>query len=234
MSKVACFLFALAIISTAVRAEFVAPTQGSPVIFLGNSGSSIQTDTPTASTTTPNSPNPYEGLIPKLASKVGELSTEQTDSAKAIIGELHSQLTAANQPANVNLAAYLLASAYNDASLKPIEEQLKSDKTTIQAKYFKYGYQGRGFVHFTGAFNYNRFSRDLKIDFARNPALLLEKTNAAKVLVHGAVNGKFTGSKITNFIKSTGTPDFTNARKAINGDIDASSISKLASSLVAA
>ena len=231
MSKVLCFVFAIAILTSAAKAEFVPFVAGSPVQTISGESQIIPTAGPsTVVSTTGSGANPYDSLVVKLGSKVGGLNGAQTESANAITSELNQFLAAKRLPVNINLAAYLLATAYVDSSLIPTEEiLLTGDKAAIQATYFKYGYQGRGYVPFTGAFNYNRFAKDLNLAIDYNPSLLLDKTIAAKVLVFGAVTGRFTGFKIERFIPATGVADFMSARKSINGDINAASIAKLAS-----
>ena len=241
MSKILCFVFAVAILGAAVRAEFVPYTSGSPTQILQGNGKgkgipnapkmqAVASGAASASTRV----NPYESLVARLAQKVGGLSGAQTEAANAIIAELHSHLTNKDLPTNFNLAAYLLATAYADHSLLPSEEQLKTDDvkaSAMQAPYFKQGTQGRGYVHFSGAYNYNRFARDVRVAIDLNPKLLLDKKVAAKVLVFGVLNGRFTGVKIDKFIPAAGTPDFAGARRAVNGDVNAVSIAKLAASL---
>ncbi len=236
MSKILCFVFAIAIFGAAVNAEFVASTAGAPSHTIPSNSRGIPNapvlQTASAAPVSTSGKNPYESLVKKLAAKVGTLTDAQTDAANAIIAEVHQQLTSRNEPENVNLAAYFLATAYSDASLVPTEEKLKSDaKGTKQASYFRQGHQGRGYVHFTGAYNYDRFAKDLKLAIDSNPALLLDKTVAAKVLVFGALNGRFTGLKIGQFVPSAGKVDFVAARRAINGDVNAVSIAKLAADI---
>ena len=234
MSKFLSFVFALAILSASIRSEFVPFDKGSPVPVLTGKGRGIPDapDRPAPQASKSGSKNPYESLVTRLAQKVSGLTSEQMMSANAIINELDQQLTSANQPENKKLAAYLLATAYSDTSLLPTEEQLATDsKAKFQVEYFKQGFQGRGFVHFTGAYNYNRLARDINVAINSNPKLLMDSKVAAKVLVFGALNGHFTGIKLTNFIPSSGAVDFVGARRAINGDINAVSIAKLATDI---
>lgn len=231
MRRIFLFVFALACVNATLRTGFQQYENGNPttVIQMGTFAPAQATQTATVTG------NPYETLIAKLESRVGTLTADQKAGASAILKELHASLTAANKPANLNLAAYLLASTYQDTSLLATEEKLVADekKKSIQTAYFELGFQGRGFVHFTGAFNYNRFSQYTGLDFSSTPALLLTVENAAKVLVYGALNGKFTGAKIEKFIPANGTADFVKARRAINGDLKATEIAKLAKEIVA-
>ena len=236
MSKILCFVFAVAIFGSVAKAEFVPYTLGSPVtpIIGGSKGiSKAPSHSKQVIAKLGNEiVNPYEKFVSKLAKQVGGLTSAQSDAALAITVELNNHLIAQNLPTNDNLAAYLLATAYVDSSLVPTEEKLRTDdKAKIQATYFKHGHQGRGYVPFTGAFNYNRFARDINVNIDTNPALLLDKNIAAKVLIFGALNGRFTGTKIGKFIPASGNVDFVGARRAINGDVNAVSVAKLASDI---
>ena len=138
-----------------------------------------------------------------------------------------------NQAINKNIASYLLATAFVDSKLIPTEEKIISGKKAIQDKYFSTGHNGRGFIHFTGFFNYQRIGREVNLDLERNPVLLMDSKNAAKVLVYGALKGLFTGSSILSSIRQTGKPDFIGARKAINGNLKAEEIALLAEKISA-
>lgn len=59
-------------------------------------------------------------------------------------------------------------------------------------------------------------SEFLGVDLVKNPSLALEPNNAAKILVYGMMNGRFTRKPLGDYI-NTNTIDFYNARKTVNG-----------------
>lgn len=232
MLKIFIFVIAFAIANASVQTGFSTYTTGTPVTVLTPTASAISlTATPSTITETAN---PYTLLVTKMTAKL-QLSPEQTGNAIFITAQLHTQLTSAGKGVNQRLASYLLATAYSDNNLQTKEEVLQTDpkKAKIQAAYRSQGYQGRGFTHFTGAFNYYRFSKFVSVDIATYPTKLLEGETAAKVFVYGALNGKFTGQKIERYIPADGKFDLVAARRAVNGDIRASDIAKLAQELLA-
>ncbi len=232
MFKIFIFVIAVAIANASVQTGFSTYATSTPVTVLTPTESAISL-TATASAIAETA-NPYTLLVTKMTNKL-QLSAEQTNNANVITAQLHTQLTSAGKTENQRLAAYLLATAYSDNNLQTKEEVLQTDakKAQIQAAYRNQGYQGRGFVHFTGAFNYFRFSKFVNIDIATYPTKLIDPQTAAKVFVYGALNGKFTGQKIDRYIPAAGQFDFVAARRAINGDIRASDIAKLAQELLA-
>lgn len=88
-------------------------------------------------------------------------------------------------------------------------------------------YAGRGFVQITGRRNYTLFSKILDVDLVGNPDLALDTTIAAQIIVHGMVNGVFTGVKFTDYINASKC-DYVNARRIINGLDRAEHIAELA------
>ena len=233
MFKIFIFVIAIAIAnasvttgyntySTATPSSVLTPTTGTvqPVILR-----SAQEDTLS---------NPYEELVTRMTTKLG-LSGTQNENAKVITSTLHKRLTAALKGTNMRLAAYLIATAYADNNLLTTPEVLQTDekKRKIQESYVAQGFQGRGFVHFTGAFNYNRFAKFVNSNFNIIPQNLENNQVAADVLVFGALQGKFTGEKIEKFIPAQGEFDLVKARRAINGDVRANEIAKLAQEILA-
>jgi phage protein D len=82
---------------------------------------------------------------------------------------------------------------------------------------------GRGYVQITGRRNAQRFTDLLKTDFINNPAKLESPNVAAYTLVHGMMNGIFTGEKLPSYV-SGAKQDFINARTVVNGYDEASLI----------
>lgn len=138
-------------------------------------------------------------------------------------------------------AAYILATAYWETarSMQPIKETVMphhrdrnpSDAEVIRRldhawsagrlgqvrkPYWRDGWFGRGFVQLTHKRNYERASRELRIDMVSNPSKAMEPKISAKVLVQGMMQGWFTGAALPRFINETKI-DYVNARRVVNG-----------------
>jgi predicted chitinase len=218
MRRILLFVLAIAIVKAATTTGFGSYSDSSAV-QASTASSTISTVQPIAQAATATSENPYFLLLAQMT-----VQDSQKDNAKIIFEELHATLNALNLPANLNLAKYLAATAFTDSNLVPSEEKYDAKLANIQKGYFTDGFMGRGYVHFTGAFNYQRFSNYLKLDLISEPTLLLQPRNAAKALVYGSVFGKFTGTKISQFFPLNGAADLTGARKAVNGDFRAKDV----------
>lgn len=72
-------------------------------------------------------------------------------------------------------------------------------------------YMGRGYVQITGRANYKKASAIVGRDLISMPDLALEPEIAAKVIVHGMVNGWFTGKKLADY------DSYVNMRRIVNG-----------------
>lgn len=236
MSKVFIFVFALAILNVNAQTSGFSGYSDSAASGNIQTGGSIQTTVNVADVADPY--KSHEDLKAKFAiygkDKL-KLTDGQITNAKMIVDELTALFKSTKALANPRLAAYLIATAYIDSNLIPSEEKLQqdTDKRAKQTAYFELGFQGRGYAHFTGAFNYNRFGKYLNRDYAAKPEKLLKPTHAARVLVYGAVNGKFTGFKASRFIPESGNADFLRARGAVNGDINADKIAKFTQEILA-
>jgi len=78
-------------------------------------------------------------------------------------------------------------------------------------------FKGRGYVQLTGRVNYERYSEILGIDLIANPELLSQDAStSAYVLVHGMVNGTYTGVGLDRYI-GNGSADYNGARRIVNG-----------------
>jgi hypothetical protein len=73
-------------------------------------------------------------------------------------------------------------------------------------------------------------SEFLGVDLVKNPSLALEPNNAAKILVWGMMNGRFTRKPLSNYINANSI-DFYNARKVVNGTDRAERIANYAKSI---
>ena len=72
-------------------------------------------------------------------------------------------------------------------------------------------YMGRGYVQITGRHNYHRASNIVGKDLVKMPDLALDPAIAARIIVHGMVNGWFTGKKMADF------DSYVNMRRVVNG-----------------
>ncbi len=126
--------------------------------------------------------------------------------------------------------AYSLATVYHETAynMQPVEEDGKGvgheyggvlDPVTGQA------YYGRGDVQVTWKYNYERLSKLLfntdtleqGVDLVNNPPdLLLTPIYSAQATLLGMATGLFTGKKYSDYLDQE-TPDYTNARRIING-----------------
>lgn len=93
-----------------------------------------------------------------------------------------------------NQMAYVLATAFHETAhtMKPINE-MGGEKYLQSKKYWPY--IGRGYVQITWRQNYERASKELGVDFVREPKLLLKVQYAAPTIIAGMVEGWFTGKK---------------------------------------
>jgi hypothetical protein len=133
--------------------------------------------------------------------------------------------------------AYVLATSYHEtgATMQPVREGFaKTNAGAIAAvtKLHEKGYitrnyalpdkntgksyYGRGHVQLTFLKNYEKEGKELGIDLVNNPDLALELEISAKILFGGMINGRFTGERLSFYIKS-GMKDYLNARRIVNG-----------------
>lgn len=72
-------------------------------------------------------------------------------------------------------------------------------------------YMGRGYVQITGRTNYRKASNLVGKDLVAVPDLALDPAIAARIIVHGMVNGWFTGKKLSDY------DNYVNMRRIVNG-----------------
>jgi len=72
-------------------------------------------------------------------------------------------------------------------------------------------YAGRGYVQITGRTNYTKASSLTGRDLVGNPDLALDPDIAARIIVHGMVNGWFTGKKMGDYVR------YSDMRRVVNG-----------------
>jgi len=114
-----------------------------------------------------------------------------------------------------NECAYVLATAHHETAhtMKPIRE-MGGEAYLKKKKY--YPYVGMGYAQLTWKDNYQRASKELGVDFVRNPELLLLPKHAAPILVVGMKEGWFTTKKLSDYV-TLKRSDFRGARRIING-----------------
>ena len=167
-----------------------------------------------------------QNLFTTLRQMAGSLSQPQVDSVNAIL-EACSQ----HGVTDTHQIAYVLATAYHEARLKPVEEigkgqghpyggMLKMAKDS-NGNHIPYTtpnqiYYGRGLVQTTWYENYAQFGKLLNIDLLNHPELALNTPVAAEIIVVGMKGGLFTGASLGRFFTPT-SQDPINARKIING-----------------
>lgn len=126
-----------------------------------------------------------------------------------------------------NQAAYVLATALHETAhtMKPVREY-GGEKYLKSKKY--YPYVGMGFVQLTWLENYQKATKELGVDFVKDPRKLLEPRYSAEILVVGSRDGWFAGDKkgrhtLGRYI-TLAKSDFVGARRIINGTDKASLI----------
>ena len=110
-----------------------------------------------------------------------------------------------------NQLCYIMATIQHETAgtYKPIAEY--GGKRARYAPYY-----GRGYVQLTWDYNYKKYSALLGRDFLSHPDQVMEPDVSLFIIVHGMMNGTFTGKKLNDFISGSHI-DFYNARKIING-----------------
>jgi predicted chitinase len=138
----------------------------------------------------------------------------EVDSINAICNEIEAFKLTDNKQ-----IAYIFATAYHESCnvktgqrIVPIIEG-GGTKYLQSKKYFPY--YGRGFVQLTWDYNYKKYSTLTKLDLLKYPDKVLDVNVSAFVLVHGMVNGAFTGRKLSSYKQDD--KYFLNCRRIING-----------------
>lgn len=157
----------------------------------------------------------------------GKIGTLQLQGMEAILKAWNER--ASREPLDTRWLAYILATAYHEtgATMQPVRESFaktdamarinlhkrpyaREDKQTGEA------YYGRGFVQLTWRTNYQDASVRYKVDLVNSPDLALGVELAAKIIVDGSIDGRFTGKPLSRYF-STREDDPKNARRVING-----------------
>jgi predicted chitinase len=159
-------------------------------------------------------------LFNSLRKLNGSLSQIQVDSINAILDACNKHLVT-----DEHQIAYILATAYHEARLKPVREigLGKGHKygQNIKQNGLKYLnpkqiYYGRGLIQLTWYENYLQFGLVIGIDLLNNPDLALQPDYAAEIIVIGMKKGMFTGISLGHYFSKLAN-DPINARRIING-----------------
>ena len=148
----------------------------------------------------------------------GKLSQGQVEGIEALLLEMRDW--------PVSWVAYGLATAWHEtaATMQPIKERggdayfrrmydIRGDRPHVAARLGNtepgdgVRFAGRGYVQLTGRANYERYGLTDHPDDAMKPGV------AARILVDGMENGRFTGKKLADYLPG----DYRGARRIING-----------------
>lgn len=148
----------------------------------------------------------------------------------------------ANGITDKNQMAYVLATCWHECRFKSIREIRAKAGTKVwrmQNAYWSTGYFGRGFSQLTWLKNYKKFRTVVGLDLVAFPDKALLPDVGAKILVFGMVNGSFTGTglksknALAKYFPATGTPDWMNARRIVNGTFQADKVAAAALKILA-
>lgn len=164
-------------------------------------------------------------LFDAIRSIAKTLTQAQVDSVNAILASC-----AKHGVKDYRFIAYIIATAYHESRLKPIEEIGKGKGLPYGKKLDMGGgpnkrvayttpdklFYGRGFVQLTWLCNYKAFAKLLNIDLVNNPDLALKTNIAAEIIVIGMLKGMFTGKKLADSFNANEN-DPVEARYIVNG-----------------
>lgn len=152
--------------------------------------------------------------IRAIENRFGSIDSEQIEGIEEITKSWYQY-----GDGDLSKYAYILATAYWESKIRPVEERRAAQGTSLyetQNRYWFTGFYGRGYVQLTHESNYSEMSDFLGIDLVNYPDRALEISNAAKIIVFGMMNGTFTGRSLSDYINDTNI-DFYNARRVVNG-----------------
>ena len=156
----------------------------------------------------------------------GKLSQSQVDGVNQIVSSWETY-----GDGNIRHLAYLLATARWETAhtMQPIYERgakayfnkyepgTKIGKALGNAqKGDGYLFRGRGYVQLTGRANYRKFGIE------NDPDKALDPDAAARILIVGCIEGKFTGKKLSDY------KTFVSMRRVVNGTDKAAEIAAIA------
>lgn len=154
----------------------------------------------------------------------GRLTQRQTDGLTALLDACDK----VSPPLDLRFEAYMLATAFHETArtMQPIEEYGKGRGRAYghPAGPWHQVYDGRGDVQLTWERNYAHATQRLRalgvigadVDLERDPDLAMRPDIAAAIMIHGMLEGWFTGKKLADYF-TTKVSDWGNARRIING-----------------
>lgn len=170
----------------------------------------------------------------------GHFNGQQVQGTNALLDQLANAA-----PLDVRFQAYMLGTAFHETAhtMLPIEE-------IGHGRGRAYGhptgpwhcvYDGRGDVQLTWEANYAHATKRLRelgiigadVDLEKNPDLAMRPDIAAAIMIHGMIEGWFTGRKLSDYFNDHMT-DWLHARRIINGLDRAEAISTYAQAFFAA
>jgi len=157
------------------------------------------------------------------------LTTQNVEGMEVVLSYLEQN------ESNLQQAAYILATAWWETAqtMHPVREAYWKDEAWRKRNFRYYPYYGRGYVQLTWDYNYKKASDYFKVDFVKNPDLVMKPEYSLPILVVGMNEGWFTGKKLDNYIDDIDESDseelkeYKAARRIVNGIDKAEAIGKL-------
>lgn len=132
-------------------------------------------------------------------------------------------------------AAYIIATTRWETgnTFMPVKEAFYISRSEAAAEAWRkrnlryYPYYGRGFVQITWEVNYKKYEDLLGLPLVSKPNMVMDPDVAVFILVHGSMNGVFTGKALPEFV-AIRKRDYYRARTVINGYDKAKEIAAIA------
>lgn len=174
-----------------------------------------------------------------LRKDLGPFSPQQVNGIDLILKEGARRKTPNNHMADIFATTWW----ETGKTMQPVKEAffLGSTAEAWRKKHLRYyPYYGRGYVQLTWEYNYRKVTDyfnqvlGIKVDFVRNPDLVMNVDYAVIILFEGMKQGWFTSKKLSDYIDDQDESDaedlreFVAARKIINGTDKAETIGKIA------
>lgn len=140
-------------------------------------------------------------LFDGIRKEFGRLDQTQVDSVNGIVAEFEKR-----GDGDPRKLAYILATAWHEARLRPIEEIGKGRGKPYGQKVAATGfaYYGRGFVQLTWYDNYATMGNLLGVNLVAEPELAMRPDLSAAIIVEGmlkavSIKGDFTGKSLEDY-----------------------------------